>query len=211
MSGRAEYSPIESPSSLNADETATSLLPSDEKDYPFQPERPPAKRRLNLALKSLLLLGAIALHAGLVALLARWPGPSPSASPAATSPAGPRYGFEGVVPAVYKDPSAEFLQVSPCGRSAEEARARGCRFGMLYGAWLPEACYDEETEERFRRYADWRFWLQPNRTQELSWDEVARGENEYVLVEWECESLMRIFFFFSPVVLIVTTSLHTCS
>lgn len=98
-----------------------------------------------------------------------------------------RYGFEGVIPAVYKDPSAEFSQVNPCGHSTAEARERGCRYGMLYGAWLPEECYDEETEENFKKYTNWRFWLQPNRTEEVSWDEVAKGEHEYVLVEWECE------------------------
>lgn len=98
-----------------------------------------------------------------------------------------RYGFEGVIPAVYKDPGAEFSQINPCGHNAAEARARGCRYGMLYGAWLPEECYDEETEENFKKYTNWRFWLQPNRTEEVSWDEVAKGEHEYVLVEWECE------------------------
>lgn len=183
------------------------MLSSDEKDYVFEPKRP-AKRRYNLALKSLVLLGVLVLHAGLIVVLARWLGaafpwaaPRPAGATTSTFPTEPKYGFEGVLPAVYKDPTAEFVQVNPCGHSAEEARARGCRYGMLYGAWLPEECYDEETEERFKHYTNWRFWLQPNRTQEVSWDEVARGEFEYVLVEWECKLiLMRtcILFCFVP-------------
>lgn len=205
MAGREEYSPVDR-RSLSADETARSLLSSDEKDYNFEPKRP-AKRRHNLALKSLLLVCVLVLHAGLVVLLARWLGVAfpwgsggggGAAGPAHSQPKEPKYGFEGVIPAVYKDPTAEFMQVNPCGHSAEEARARGCRYGMLYGAWLPEECYDEETEERFKHYTNWRFWLQPNRTQEVSWDEVARGEFEYVLVEWECESSCFFLFLFVP-------------
>ena len=127
------------------------------------------------------------------------------------------YTFEGIHPAVYKDPTAEFLMKDPCGSTPTEARARGCRYGMLYGSWLPDECWDEETEVNFKKVKDWRFWLQANRTEELSWEEVARGEHEYVLVEWECKCVffmsVRFFkfsplpsrFLFSPLSLVVTT------
>ena len=106
------------------------------------------------------------------------------------------YTLEGVPPSIYKDPSAEFSMVNPCGSSAAEARAAGCRFGVLYGAWLPQQCWDDETEERFRAYDDWRFHLQPNRTEELTWDQVAEGEHDYVLVEWQCEFMLSSCFLF---------------
>jgi hypothetical protein len=98
-----------------------------------------------------------------------------------------QHSIEGTPRDDYKNPEAEFLQIDPCGSTAAEARERGCRFGMLYGAWLPNECYDEESEENFRKHTEWKFWLQPNRTEELTWDEVSKGEHDYVLVEWECK------------------------
>lgn len=207
MASKDGYSPVDR-RSFSADDGSRSLLSHDEKIPGFERRRP-AQRRLHFILKSILVLFVLVLHAGLIAFLLNWFGYTiwggsranmtsdgmtgqhshvgHSGSSCQTDSTHHRYGFEGVIPAVYKDPSAEFSQVNPCGHSATEARARGCRYGMLYGAWLPEECYDEETEENFKKYTNWRFWLQANRTEEVSWDEVAKGEHEYVLVEWECE------------------------
>lgn len=197
MASRDEYSPV-GRRSFSADDGSRSLLSHDEKIPGFERRRP-AQRRLHFVLKSILLLFLLILHAGLLALLLNWFGITLSSQANTTSDGMTgqhshgtdgthvRYGFEGVKPSVYKDPSADFTQVNPCGSSAAEARANGCRYGMLYGAWLPEECYDEETEENFKKWTDWRFYKQPNRTEEVSWDEVAKGEHEWVLVEWECE------------------------
>ena len=207
MTDRAEYLPLDG-KSLGADDTAESLLPHEEKSYVFKGGRP-THRRYNLTLKVTLGLLVLTLHAGLVVLLGHWLWsnlPGSSGNVGADGINGPhidggsngdmcqledsyhrQHTFEGTPRDSYKNPNAEFLHVDPCGRTAAEARARGCRYGLLYGAWLPESCYDEETEENFRKHRDWRFWLQPNRTEELSWDEVAKGEHDYVLVEWECK------------------------
>lgn len=207
MASRDDYSPVDR-RSFSADDGSRSLLSHDEKMHEFDRRRP-AKRHMNFILKSIISLLVLIAHAGLVAFLMNWFGivlwggsrgnvtgdrmagqnshGGHGGISCQTDNTHIRYGFEGVIPAVYKDPTAEFSQINPCGHSAEEARARGCRYGMLYGAWLPEDCYDEETEENFKKYTNWRFWLQPNRTEEVSWDEVAKGEHEYVLVEWECE------------------------
>jgi len=198
MAGPAAYSPVDR-RSMSGDDAGQTLLSHEEKSFILSSAR--SQRRYNLVLKSGLFLLVLILHSGLVVLLARWLASSTLPTPGSTPHQGHgdgscgmepkpkiRYTFEGVVPAVYKDPHAEFEMKDPCGRSAAEARARGCRYGMLYGAWLPEQCYDEETEANFKKYADWRFFLQPNRTQELSWDEVAKGEHEFVLVEWQCKS-----------------------
>jgi hypothetical protein len=208
MPSKTEYFPVDR-ISMSGDDTAQSLFSHDQRGERFERRRPAHKHR-NLALKAVLLLSVLVLHTGLVVLLAKWLASSAVGSQSSSNSQSGRtgghghghgedtcetedthrqYGFEGVIPAVYKDPKAEFLMVNPCGHTAAEARAKGCRYGMLYGAWLPEACYDEETEENFRKYADWRFWLQPNRTQELSYDEVATGEYDYVLVEWQCKYL----------------------
>jgi hypothetical protein len=194
----AEYSRVND-TLFSADETAHSLLSQDEKDYDFEQPRPTHRRR-NFALKGVLLFLALVLHASLIVALTRWYWPTASApSSMATGEDNAdgvclmrdayerQHSIEGTPRDDYKNPEAEFLQTDPCGSTAAEARARGCRFGMLYGAWLPEECYDEESEENFRKHTEWKFWLQPNRTEELTWDEVSKGEHDYVLVEWECK------------------------
>ncbi|KAI9712454.1 MAG: hypothetical protein M1820_001667 [Bogoriella megaspora] len=213
MADRANYLPVRS-GSLNADDTAQSLLSQDEKDYVFEGTRP-SKRRYNFALKGVIVLLVLILHAVLVVLLGRWiwsPVPAPSNNKMAKGTIisdshlvndglmcqteeevyHRQHTIEGSHRDPFKDPDAEFLYVDPCGSTAAEARARGCRYGLLYGAWLPEQCFDEETEERFKNHTDWKFYLQPDRTEELSWDEAATGEYDYVLVEWECKFLEQI-------------------
>jgi hypothetical protein len=99
------------------------------------------------------------------------------------------HSFEGLVRPSDKDLSGtEFLMKDPCGRSPAEARARGCRFGMLYYSWLPEECYDEQIEEEWKAFNGWKYWLYPNRTGEVSWDEAATGEYDVLLVDWESKS-----------------------
>ncbi|KAF2108218.1 hypothetical protein BDV96DRAFT_587926 [Lophiotrema nucula] len=58
---------------------------------------------------------------------------------------------------------------------------------MLYSAWLPEPRYEESIEAEFKNYADWKFWLDPNRTAEVSWDEAATGEHDYLFATWDRE------------------------
>ncbi|KAK5659326.1 hypothetical protein OQA88_1419 [Cercophora sp. LCS_1] len=228
MSSKTEYSPV-GRASLSADDAAHSLLSQDEKHFTFERRRlSPAQRFYRLALRSLAAFILLLIHAGLVLLLARWiisntpttskpPSPkkmphghgghgsSANANSGYTSGAGDmethkvHYTLEGVPPSIYKDPLAEFSMVNPCGSSAAEARANGCRFGVLYGAWLPQQCWDDESEERFKAYDDWKFYLQPNRTEPLTWDQVAEGEHDYVLVEWQyhqrhCAEMGRRFF-----------------
>jgi hypothetical protein len=45
-----------------------------------------------------------------------------------------QHSIEGTLRDDYKNPEAEFLQTDPCGSTIAEARERGYRFGMLYGA-----------------------------------------------------------------------------
>jgi len=99
-----------------------------------------------------------------------------------------RYTFEGVERNNGKDPNAEFLMKDPCGSTVAEARARGCRFAMVNQAWVPNECFDEELEAEYQAEKRWRFWLQPNRTGEVSWEEAAKGEHDYLLIEWERKS-----------------------
>ncbi|KAK3318881.1 hypothetical protein B0H66DRAFT_252085 [Apodospora peruviana] len=202
MASRAEYSPISRQSmSGDRDMAAQSLLSEEEKDFSFNQHRR-FHQRYHLACKATLIL---LLLASAVVLLAGWlasvfSSSEDSAVVACEVPALDReYTFEGIKKALWKDPTAEFLMIDPCGSTPAEARVRGCRYGMLYGSWLPDECWDDESETRFKNAGHWKFWLQPNRTEELSWDEVAKGEHEYVLVEWEyhqrhCADMNRRLF-----------------
>jgi len=196
MAGQTVYSPVDRVS-MSADESGQSLLSQDEKSFVFE-RRTRAQRFYHHAIRGFIFLLLLFAHAGLVLLLAKWVMSSvPMHFGAAPKPMDDmggmthghghgqssggykvaedmdshvRYTLEGVPPSIYKDPSAEFSMVNPCGSTAAEAKARGCRFGVLYGAWLPQECWDDETEERFRSFTDWKFYLQPNRTQEITWD-----------------------------------------
>ncbi|KAK5942583.1 hypothetical protein PMZ80_005148 [Knufia obscura] len=90
---------------------------------------------------------------------------------------------------------AQYLMKKPCGTSAAEARARGCRYGMVNSAWLPEECYDEETEKQFKEIKEWEFWIMPNKTGFVTWEEAATGDFDLLWAEWD-----RKFGVFFPVV-----------
>jgi hypothetical protein len=89
---------------------------------------------------------------------------------------------------------------NPCRHSAAEARARGCRYGMVDSAWLPNECYDGETEERFQQAKNWEFWRHPNKTGLITWEEAAEGEFDLMWAEWDrkFQCFFLVVFFFSP-------------
>jgi hypothetical protein len=133
MPTTAEYSRVNG-TAFSTDETAHSLLSQDEKDYDFEQRRPTHKRR-NLALKGVLLLLALLLHASLIVILTRyyWPtasGPS-NMSTKEDNADGTclmrdayerQHSIEGTPRDDYKNPDAEILQIDPCGSTAAEAR-----------------------------------------------------------------------------------------
>jgi hypothetical protein len=55
--------------------------------------------------------------------------------------------------------------VSQCGRTPEEARAKGCLFEMTGSSWVPKECYDPETEAEFLNFKDWQYHRDINYTQ----------------------------------------------
>ncbi|KAH8892555.1 hypothetical protein GQ53DRAFT_861943 [Thozetella sp. PMI_491] len=46
----------------------------------------------------------------------------------------------------------------PCGKTPEEAIARGCHFDMLVTAWLPARCIDTELVDEFMEIGQWEFY-----------------------------------------------------
>lgn len=53
---------------------------------------------------------------------------------------------------------SQTFEALPCGRTPEEAKARGCKFDMLATAWLPPRCIDYELVEEFMKLGDWQFY-----------------------------------------------------
>ena len=52
------------------------------------------------------------------------------------------------------------FEALPCGKSPEEAKARGCRFDMLATAWLPPRCIDDELVDEFIKLGNWQFYTE---------------------------------------------------
>ncbi|KAH7061592.1 hypothetical protein B0J12DRAFT_565056 [Macrophomina phaseolina] len=59
-----------------------------------------------------------------------------------------------------------------CGKTAAEARARGCHFSPVSFAWLPEECMDRELDEEFRNL-NWTLYSDVNKTRIKTEDEFA--------------------------------------
>lgn len=58
----------------------------------------------------------------------------------------------------------------PCGKTPEEARARGCEFDMLVTAWLPPRCIDRELVDEFTALGEWDFYTKYHAKEEDKFD-----------------------------------------
>lgn len=87
-------------------------------------------------------------------------------------------------PVSFIDPSHNYSMLSPCGRTAEEARARACHFELLSFSWVPDECHDHELVEDFKHIQIWQFWLHDNRTGLVTQEEAQTGEYDAVYAEW---------------------------
>ncbi|KAH8585777.1 hypothetical protein B0O99DRAFT_646207 [Bisporella sp. PMI_857] len=56
------------------------------------------------------------------------------------------------------------FEALPCGKTPEEAKARGCRFDMLATAWLPPRCIDYELVDEFMELGHWQFYTEMHGT-----------------------------------------------
>ena len=61
---------------------------------------------------------------------------------------------------------SQHFEALPCGKTPEEAQARGCQFDMLVTAWLPPRCIDRELVEEFMTVGNWDFYTKRNGTEE---------------------------------------------
>lgn len=92
----------------------------------------------------------------------------------------------GVIPtSATKTQRAPKTLVRPCGGTPEEARTNGCHFDIISFCWLPDDCYDAELSDEFDHANHLEWFLDPNRTQPLSHEQIMTGEYTGLYVNWE--------------------------
>jgi hypothetical protein len=75
--------------------------------------------------------------------------------------------------------------ISPCGSSPQEARSRQCHFDVISFCWLPDECYDAELSREFDKSNNLEWFLDANRTQPVSHQDIMTGEYTGLYVNWE--------------------------
>ncbi|EGP90542.1 uncharacterized protein MYCGRDRAFT_37275, partial [Zymoseptoria tritici IPO323] len=70
------------------------------------------------------------------------------------------------------------------GQSPAEARERGCHFDVISFCWLPSQCYDAELSRIFDAENHLEWFLDPNRTQPVSHQQIMTGEYTGLYVNW---------------------------
>jgi hypothetical protein len=63
-----------------------------------------------------------------------------------------------------------------CGWSIEEAKANDCVFDIMLSSWIPKPCYDKELSDQFLRTNNFTYWRKNDGEDEVSEEEVRRGE-----------------------------------
>lgn len=84
-----------------------------------------------------------------------------------------------------KAPAVRKVMKEPCGNTPAQARARGCHFDVISFCWLPDECYDASLSHSFDQIRTWEWYLDPDKTQPLTHDEIMTGEFTGLYVDWE--------------------------
>ena len=72
--------------------------------------------------------------------------------------------------------------MADCGRTAAEAKAAGCIFDIMVQLWTPPACMDTPLMERSLAAGNWSWYANGDATEEMSVEEVKKGEHSVVFV-----------------------------
>jgi hypothetical protein len=85
--------------------------------------------------------------------------------------------------------------IDQCGTTPAEARAKGCVFEMTGFSWLPKQCSDPEVETEFLSSLDLQYYRDMNYTQQVSLDEVKRGDGAGFFVKQDYHLAHCAFLF----------------
>ncbi|TDZ36524.1 hypothetical protein C8035_v008232 [Colletotrichum spinosum] len=77
------------------------------------------------------------------------------------------------------------VMIKPCGSNPQEARQKGCRFDVISFCWLPSQCYDAQLSREFDEANHLEWFLDPNRTEPLTHEQIMTGEYTGLYVNWE--------------------------
>jgi hypothetical protein len=58
-------------------------------------------------------------------------------------------------------------------------------FDLISFCWLPDACYDAELSDAFDNISEWEWFLDSNRTQPITHEQIMTGEYTDLYVNWE--------------------------
>ena len=72
-------------------------------------------------------------------------------------------------------------RITSCGRTSEEAIARGCVMEPMVYGWMPPHCHYQEVSQKNSPFEDWQWYADENMTTLLSTDQLWRGE---ILTIW---------------------------
>ncbi|KAF4850573.1 hypothetical protein CGCSCA4_v003846 [Colletotrichum siamense] len=75
--------------------------------------------------------------------------------------------------------------IKPCGSTPQEAKEKGCHFDVISFCWLPSQCYDAELSREFDEANHLEWFLDPNRTEPLTHEQIMTGEYTGLYVNWE--------------------------
>ena len=78
-------------------------------------------------------------------------------------------------------------QVLECGKSPEEARARGCFFDIMHYSWTPEPCYNHTLSQKYWQLLTdlgIEFWNSSSKEHVLPIEEILASKHEFAFTSW---------------------------
>lgn len=85
--------------------------------------------------------------------------------------------------------------IEQCGTTPAEAKAKGCIFEMPGFSWLPKECVDSEVEAEFLKFKNLQYYRDANYTDEVSIEEVKRGDGPGFYVKQDYHAAHCAFLF----------------
>lgn len=79
----------------------------------------------------------------------------------------------------------DVVSLKPCGKTRDEALARGCQFDLMSFVWTPPACHDKELLDDFLSLRNWTWYHDIKATQVADEHLVHQGKFDHLYVTWE--------------------------
>jgi hypothetical protein len=70
-----------------------------------------------------------------------------------------------------------FDEWKDCGRTADQARSKGCHFDVLLATWVHDDCFDSKLMERYMFLANYTYYRDYEMTDPISDEEIRRGDH----------------------------------